>query len=288
MGMTFAGVRRLALDIEKFCAEGFRVFQSGAGESADRIISIAVMDYYGYAEVLFGQDMGEAETLTRGSTIIREQDPDVIEGHNIFRFDLEYIRLRAARHGVKLLWGRDGSEPRVTIRPASPLPSGSSTTPAGTSTGAISSTHFLLLFHDVAARDLESFGLKNASIHFGLASPDRYYLDREKINDVFRDDPVRLRQYNLDDVRETLALSRLLSLRFVFLQTQIFPWSYQNCVIRGAATRINIPLEDADTGDVARCLCGDPRGQVAAQAVPHHEHPGRVDARRRGEGGRRP
>ncbi len=31
---------------------------------------------------------------------ISRLDPDVIEGHNLFNFDLEYLRARAKRHGV--------------------------------------------------------------------------------------------------------------------------------------------------------------------------------------------
>lgn len=235
-GMTFAGIGRLALDIETYCAEGYEF--SNPEREEDRIISIAVMDSSGYEEVLFGTEMSEGAMIERLGEIIATRDPDVVEGHNIFRFDLEYLRVRALRYGVRLGWGRDGSEPRVNNSRFT-VAERSIDYPRWDIYGRhIIDTYFLLLFYDVAARDLESFGLKNAAIHFGLASPDRVYLDREKINDVFRDDPVRLRQYNLDDVRETLALSRLLSYSS-FLQTQIFPWSYQNCVIRGAATRIN-------------------------------------------------
>ena len=45
-------------------------------------------------------------------------------------------------------------------------------------------------------------------------------------------------RYNLDDTRETLSLFRLLGYPW-FLQSRIFPYSFQNCVIRGNATRIN-------------------------------------------------
>ena len=31
----------------------------------------------------------------------------------LFNFDLEYIVARARMHGVKLRWGRDGSQPRI-------------------------------------------------------------------------------------------------------------------------------------------------------------------------------
>ena len=235
-GVDFSSLRRLALDIETFCAEGFEF--SNPDRPEDRIISIALMDESGYSEVLFGHDMEEKEMLTRLSTIIRERDPDVIEGHNIFRFDLEYIRLRAARHGVKLLWGRDGSEPRVHSSRFT-IAERIIDYPRWDIYGRhIIDTFFLLQIYDISTREMESYGLKAAAIHFGLAAPDRVYLDGEKMNRTYREDPDLLKKYNLDDVRETLALSRLLSYPYI-LQTRMFPYSYQNCVIRGNATKIN-------------------------------------------------
>ena len=99
-------------------------------------------------------------------------------------------------------------------------------------------TMFLLQYYDVTARELESYGLKSAALHFGLADEDRTYIDRDKIQWTYEHDPEALKRYNLDDVRETLALSELLGYPF-FLQAQIFPFSYQNIFIRGNATKIN-------------------------------------------------
>jgi DNA polymerase, archaea type len=235
-GIDFTAVRRLALDIETYCAEGFEF--SNPQREEDRIISIAVMDENGYAEVLSGHDMAEAAMLERLSEIIREHDPDVIEGHNIFRFDLEYIRARAARHGVRLSWGRDGSEPRVHPSRFS-IAERTIDYPRWDVFGRqIIDTYFLLLIYDVSAREMESYGLKAAARHFGLVAPGRVYVEGNEISRRFDTDPASLLQYNLDDARETLALSRLLSHSY-FLQTRMFPYSYQNCLIRGNATKIN-------------------------------------------------
>ncbi|HTY20720.1 MAG TPA: DNA polymerase domain-containing protein [Geobacteraceae bacterium] len=235
-GTDFPSLRRLALDIETFCADGFEF--SNPERPEDRIISIAVMDESGYHEVMSGHDMSEEEMLERLTTILHERDPDVVEGHNIFRFDLEYIRKRAALHGKRLAWGRDGSEPR--IHPSRfTIAERIIDYPRWDIYGRhIIDTYFLVQIYDTAARELESYGLKGAAVHFGLASPDRVYLDRGKINQAYTEKPETLKMYNLDDVRETLALSRLLSYSW-FLQTRMFPYSYQNCLIRGNATKIN-------------------------------------------------
>ena len=224
-GIDFTDVGRLALDIETYCAEGFEF--SNPQREEDRIISIAVMDENGYAEVLNGHDMAEAAMLERLSEIIREHDPDVIEGHNIFRFDLEYIRARAARHGIRLRWGRDGSEPRVHPSRFS-VAERTIDYPRWDIFGRhIIDTYFLLLIYDVSAREMESYGLKAAARHFGLVAPGRVYVEGNEISRCFDTDPASLLQYNLDDARETLALSRLLSHSY-FLQTRMFPYSYQN------------------------------------------------------------
>ena len=73
----------------------------------------------GFRHVVRGDrldERGAARGVRRASS--RERDPDVIEGHNIFRFDLEYLEARARRHGVRLAWGRDGSALRG--RPVAP------------------------------------------------------------------------------------------------------------------------------------------------------------------------
>ena len=90
MGLQFGDLRRLQLDIETYISAGFE-FPSAAREG-DRIIAIALKDSSGYEGVLSGREMDERTMLAEMVRIIRERDPDVIEGHNLFRFDLEYSR----------------------------------------------------------------------------------------------------------------------------------------------------------------------------------------------------
>ncbi len=176
--------------------------------------------------------------LERLTAIIREHDPDVIEGHNLFRFDLEYLRVRAARHKVRLAWGRDGSIPKVH-RSRFSVAERVIDYPRWDIYGRnVVDTYFLLQIYDISSRELESYGLKGAARHFGLAAPDRVYVDGGDIGRLYREEPELLKRYNLDDVRETLALARLLAHPH-FLQARVFPFSYQNGIIRGTATRIN-------------------------------------------------
>ncbi|MEK7364615.1 MAG: 3'-5' exonuclease, partial [candidate division NC10 bacterium] len=89
LGLGFSDLRRMAVDIEVFTAEGFEF--PHAARPSDRIIAIAMADSTGWERVLSGREMSEREMLEQCSRLISERDPDVIEGHNIFRFDLEYM-----------------------------------------------------------------------------------------------------------------------------------------------------------------------------------------------------
>jgi DNA polymerase elongation subunit (family B) len=238
-GMTFGQLRRLALDIEVTTAPGFEF--PNAARAADRIIAIALADTSGFVTVLSGAKLSEAELLTECSRLIRERDPDVIEGHNIFRFDLEYMEARARRLGVPLHWGRDGSAlhgrpSRMQIAERS----------IGYRRYAVVGRHIvdtwiLAQLYDVSARDLPSYGLKEVARHFGVAPPERTYLPPEDIPRIFDEDPERLLAYARDDVAETLALAAILAPPY-FVQAQSLPFDYQTTVLRGNATKVDALL----------------------------------------------
>jgi DNA polymerase, archaea type len=236
LGMAFENVRRMAVDIEVTTAPGFE-FPNAVRES-DRIIAIAIADSAGFTTVLSGAEMSEADLLAECGRLILERDPDVLEGHNIFRFDLEYIEARARRHKVPLAWGRDGSA--LTGRPSRMQVADRTIAYRRYAIAGrhIVDTWILVQLYDVAARDLESYGLKDVARHFGIAAPQRTYLPPEEIPRIFREEPERLMAYARDDVVETLALSGLLSPPY-FVQAQALPLSYESVVLRGNATKID-------------------------------------------------
>jgi DNA polymerase elongation subunit (family B) len=236
LGITFGELRRMAVDIEVTTASGFE-FPNAARES-DRIIAIAIADSTGFQTVLSGAEMSEADLLRECGRIILERDPDVLEGHNIFRFDLEYMEARARRLKVPLRWGRDGSA-------LSGYPSRMQVAERTIAYRRyrvegrhIVDTWILAQLYDVGARDLESYGLKDVARHFGIAAPDRTYLPPEDIPRIFREDPATLMAYARDDVIETLGLSAILSPPY-FVQAQALPLSYESVVLRGNATKID-------------------------------------------------
>jgi DNA polymerase elongation subunit (family B) len=165
----------------------------------------------------------------------------VLEGHNIFRFDLEYLEARARRHRISLAWGRDGSVLRGFPSRMQVAERTIGYRRYGVTGRHIVDTWILAQLYDVGARDLESYGLKDVARHFGIAAPERTYLPPEDIPRIFVEDPQRLMAYARDDVTETLGLSAILSPPY-FVQAQILPFDYQATVLRGNATKIDALL----------------------------------------------
>ena len=83
-GMEFDGLHCLALDIETFCAEGYRFPNPNRPE--DRIISIALKDSHGNETVLRGDRLTEPELLMALNDAIHRSDPDVISRPQYFPF----------------------------------------------------------------------------------------------------------------------------------------------------------------------------------------------------------
>ena len=164
--------------------------------------------------------------------IVRERDPDVIEGHNLFRFDLEYLEARARRIKIKLSLGRDGSADPRRVPRGCKSPSAPSPTAATTFTAAISIDTWMLAQHyDIASRELEGFGLKELTAHFGLERAGPSLLRRPARSATHFDHRARraLSGYSLDDVTRGRGAGEMLSPSY-FVQAQIFPYSYQNAV----------------------------------------------------------
>src|SRR4051812_30467053 len=99
--MVFEDVQRLQVDIE---TTGF-----DPRDPESQVIVVALKFGDAVEEVLAQDEQsGEAGLLVRLTEWLRDLDPDVIEGHNLFNFDLPFLAARAERLGVKLAWGRDG------------------------------------------------------------------------------------------------------------------------------------------------------------------------------------
>jgi DNA polymerase I len=228
-GMTFADLHRVQLDIE---TTTLTPDQQGA-----RILMIALSDTRGYEALLDGDEKQILEQLVER---IRALDPDVIEGHNLFGFDLPYLAARAQALGVPLKLGRDGSELRFGSPRQCIIGANSRTfTPAFAHGRHLIDTYLSVQRFDIGRGELEGYGLKEVAQQLGIAAPDRIYLEREQIPDLWRTDPETVRRYCLQDVHETRRLADL-TLPTEFYQCQMLPDTLQNLATIGTGEKANL------------------------------------------------
>jgi DNA polymerase elongation subunit (family B) len=238
-GMQYGELRRLQIDIETSCTEGFE----GSAPSRDPIIAIALSDSTGWETLLLGE---EADMLRSLSALIIERDPDVIEGHNFFGFDLPFIMARARKLSVPLLWGRDGSHLYYELDPKG-LPRLRNLKISDLSLDVrtfrvrgrhLVDTMVLAALYDSSARRLPNLKLKAVAATLGVQDKDRVILQGSDIQRAFFSSPESFKAYALGDVRETRGVSDLLSPSY-FIQSQMFPLTYQEVFFAGNATRLN-------------------------------------------------
>ena len=238
--LPFEELKRMQLEVLSFIDPVAGVADAGP---SDHIMSIALSDNTGWEELLIvdpkNVEESERDALKELTAIIKERDPDVIEGHNLFRFDLPYLVTRAKKAKTKLDWGRSGGFLRS--RP-SRLQIAEKTIdyPKFTVDGRHFVDTFLLAqFYDVGMRTLSGFERLDVAKHFGFCgSEELSALTGKELQRAYLGKKELFRQRALCGVRETRAVAELLSPSY-FIQAQIFPYNYQDVIVRGNATRIN-------------------------------------------------
>jgi len=238
--LPFEELKRMQLEVLSFAEPIAGVADPGP---TDHLMSIALSDNSGWEELIIvdpkNVEESERNALKRLTSLIEERDPDVIEGHNLFRFDLPYLVTRARKAKAKLDWGRSGGFLRS--RP-SRLQIAEKTIdyPKFTIDGRHFVDTFLLAqFYDVGMRTLSGFERVDVARHFGFCdSEELSSLTGKELQRAYIENDEKFRQRALCAVRETRAVAELLSPSY-FVQAQIFPYNYQDVIVRGNATRIN-------------------------------------------------
>ena len=239
-GMIFDDLYRMQLDIETHY-DPMKRRTGGSGIGDDEVIIVSLSDSRGWDRVLHSKNSTEKDLLEELIALIVKMDPDVIEGHNIFSFDLSYLQRRCEKYGIPFAIGRNGLLPKTY--PASiRFAERSIDYPFFDIPGRhVIDTLFLVQSYDVSRRSMQSYGLKAVAKHFGFASPDRTYVDYKDIASLWKNNHMKLLAYALDDVRETRALSSLLSGSNFYL-AQMLPYTYAMTSRIGQAAKIEVLL----------------------------------------------
>lgn len=184
----------------------------------DVIERIALADSTGWSAVLEGP---EPEILTRFVELVVERDPDILEGHDLFKFHLPFLYHRAHRHEVELRLGREGEKihyRRSRMFVAEKTLDYNRWYVHGRD---LVDSWILTQLYDVSGRELLAFDRYEVARHLGKTLPPR----------PGQSQPER-------ELAELAAVVRTLCYPY-FLQAQIFPFRYEHVILRGNATRIN-------------------------------------------------
>jgi DNA polymerase elongation subunit (family B) len=152
---------------------------------------VSIADSTGYRELIDIADYDERGLLSKLVQVIQERDPDILENHNIFGFDLTFLARRARALGVNLALGRDGTAPssyQDVVKVGEKTDSYNRWVIAGRE--VVDTLHAVRRYGAIV-RDMRHQGLKEAARYFGVASADREYVPREvmRIQSPWRQTP---------------------------------------------------------------------------------------------------
>lgn len=103
-GLAYEDLPRLQFDLETTALDPHR----------GRIFLISVRDSREFSAVLEApRPEDEGRIIVELCELIRQRDPDILENHNLFSFDLQFLEYRAKALGIQLRLGRTGGPGRL-------------------------------------------------------------------------------------------------------------------------------------------------------------------------------
>jgi len=239
--MTFSQVRRCQMDIETAASDDGVCDPS---RPADRVLAIGLRLGTRNRLLVLDEmtDAAEKKLLEDFNTVIAEEDPDVIEGHNIHKFAFDYLRLRCRRLKVPCAWGRYGQKASFRSSRLKVAERWIDFLRCDLPGRGIVDTYLLVQLYDITTRELTSYVLKDVAVYFGStdeASLTRTYIEAHRIKDVYLSDRAKFCAYLQDDLRETQGLADQLVPTY-FEQVRTFPTLLQEATLRGATSKIDL------------------------------------------------
>lgn len=242
-GMTMDDIHRMQVDIETYGSQGF----PNAERPEDEVIIISFTDNRGLKLILHTsqqvnvehgfQCRDEQHLLTEFVRTIHRYNPDVLELHNGFGFDLPYLRDRCEMHDVPFALGRDNSKPSTYKSKKKFAEREQEYENFHIAGRNVIDSMFQAVDFDVYYRGLPNYKLKDLAKHFGIAAENRTYVAGDEISWYWDNDPKPLLKYALDDVIETRALVEELG-NASFELTKILPFTYQDTLTAGTSGSI--------------------------------------------------
>ncbi|GIW77868.1 MAG: hypothetical protein KatS3mg104_2931 [Phycisphaerae bacterium] len=234
-GLSLSEIKVAAFDIEVASSGRF----PDPSRPEDRIIMFSFADNTGFSGVVMEED--EARLLERFSAFVDYVKPDILVGHNIFRFDLPYLLKRGAMLGVRPFGSRSVSVYTRNKRFAERYQTFDVVQVEGIE---MADTYVLAQMHDVYVRDMEGYGLKDLVRYFGLRD-DRVIEDVTNLDyDELVRDPARLKRlkiYAEQDAEDALSLFNRLGLAFVEVARRL-PFTLTDAYMEGSGRMLDISM----------------------------------------------
>lgn len=193
---------------------------------------------------LFSYDEYESQCdmISDFSSYVRELDPSIICGHNIFGFDLPFLRDIMEREGGTLNWGRNSVPVKFDSYESKFRKDGSQFYhyhKAHCYGRTFCDTMFLSIKYDVG-RKYESYGLKGIIKQEGLEKTDRQFYDASTIRFNYKDphEMVKIKAYAVHDADDALALYDLMIPSYFYL-AQSIPKTFQDILLGATGSQIN-------------------------------------------------
>lgn len=182
------------------------------------------------------------EMLTAWCDWVREINPSIMLGHNIFMYDLPYLSFIAKNCGMGLKLGRDNSMLWYDDYESKYRKDGSQFyhyMKAHIYGREIVDTMFTAIRYDVG-RKYESYGLKSIVHAEGFEKEDRQFYDASKIRFMYQDPAewAKIKQYAADDTDDALAVYDLTTPPIFYL-TQTVPKPYELMLQSASGSQIN-------------------------------------------------
>ncbi len=184
----------------------------------------------------------EGDMIEAWCEFVKQMNPSVVVGHNLFGHDLQILKFASEREEVKLSLGRDESPVKFHYRNSMFRKDGSQAYDyinAWIYGREIVDTYFLAMKFDVA-RNYESYGLKTIIKHEGLEREGRTHYDASLIPKDWHDLEKRkqIKAYAIDDADDALKLFDLM-IPSLFYYTQSIPRSFQQIINTATGSQIN-------------------------------------------------
>jgi DNA polymerase elongation subunit (family B) len=205
----YESLSKLYLDIET----------SGLDPECDRVLMVGFLDEAGNQTILTNQD--EKQLLGDTLQFLRKNQPQLLIGHNLFKFDLPFLMQRWKYNQISHPFRLD-HKPRI-ISASSFQGKPIEFTPVRWSGTQIVDTFQQACIWDKSAAKLTSYNLKSCCLTLGLRKAKRLELSADEILAAWNQgDTGKIAEYLAYDLEDTLLLADYL-LPIVYYQLAIVP-----------------------------------------------------------------